>query len=398
MPDVVVVGAGIVGLAVARALRRRRPELAVTVVDKEPDVGVHQTGHNSGVLHSGLYYRPGSLKARLCVDGRTRMLAFCAEHGIDVQVTGKVVVASRPDQLPALDELARRGRANGLAGLRRLDPAALTEVEPHAVGVAALHVPEAGVVDFRAVAKALAADLQAGGAEVRTGAAVTAVRSRPGGIGVDTTAGPIDARVLVNCAGLHADRVAALAGVDPPVRIVPFRGEYYRLDPAADHLVRALVYPVPDPRFPFLGVHFTRRIDRTVEVGPNAVLALGREHYRGARPRLGDLVDVLAYPGFWRLAARYWRTGVAEMGRSAFRRTYAAAARVLIPEVQARHLRRAGAGVRAQAVTPGGDLVDDFAIVETPSAVHVLNAPSPAATASLAIGDHVAGLVEGHLR
>ena len=390
-------GGGIVGLAVARALTRRRPRLAVTVVEKETDVGTHQTGHNSGVLHSGLYYRPGSLKARLCVTGRRQMLAFCTEHGIDVRICGKVVVAGRADQLAVLDELQRRGRANGLEGLRRLDPAGLTAVEPHAVGLGALHVPEAGVVDFRAVARALAADLQVAGGEVRTGAAVTALRPLPSGVAVDTTAGSVTARILVNCAGLHADRVAALAGVDPPIRIVPFRGEYYRLDPAADHLVRALVYPVPDPRFPFLGVHFTRRIDGTVEVGPNAVLALGREHYRGTRPQVGDVVDVLTYPGFWRVAARYWRTGAAELWRSAFRRTYAAAARSLIPDVQAADLHRAGAGVRAQAVSPDGDLVDDFSIVETPSMIHVLNAPSPAATASLAIGDHVAALVERHL-
>ncbi len=391
MRDVVVVGAGIVGLATAKALQDR--DLAVTVVEKEPDVGTHQTGHNSGVLHSGLYYRPGSLKARLCVDGRRRMIEFCTDHDIPVDVSGKVVVATRDGELPLLDELERRGRANGLTGLRRLDPAGLADVEPHAVGLAALHVPEAGVVDFSLVARRLAAVLQAGGAEILTGRAVVRIRPGPGDVRVDTTAGPVTARAVVNCAGLHADRVARSAGVDPPVRIVPFRGDYYRLEPGADHLVRALIYPVPDPQFPFLGVHFTRRIDGTVEVGPNAVLAFGREHYRGTAPHLADVADVFRYPGFWRIVRRYWRTGVAEMWRSASRRTYAAAARSLVPAVRARDLQRAGSGVRAQAVTPDGSLVDDFVVVETDGAVHVLNAPSPAATASLAIGDHVADLV-----
>ncbi len=391
MRDVVVVGAGIVGLATAKALQDR--DLAVTVVEKEPEVGTHQTGHNSGVLHSGLYYRPGSLKARLCVDGRRRMIEFCTDHDIPVDVSGKVVVAIRDSELPLLDELERRGRENGLAGLRRLDQSGLAEVEPHAVGLAALHVPEAGVVDFSLVARRLAAVLQAGGAEILTGRAVVRIRPGPGDVRVDTTAGPVTARAVVNCAGLHADRVARSAGVDPPVRIVPFRGDYYRLEPGADHLVRALIYPVPDPRFPFLGVHFTRRIDGTVEVGPNAVLAFGREHYRGTAPHLGDVADVFRYPGFWRIVRRYWRTGAAEMWRSASRHTYAAAARSLVPAVRARDLQRAGSGVRAQAVTPDGSLVDDFVVVETDGAVHVLNAPSPAATASLAIGDHVADLV-----
>ncbi len=395
MTDVVVVGAGIVGLATARALADRG--LAVTVVEKEGRVGVHQTGHNSGVLHSGLYYRPGSLKARLCVEGRRRMIEFCTEHGLPLDVSGKVVVATDERQVTVLDELERRGRANGLRGLRRLGPAELVEVEPYATGLDALWVPEAGVVDFAAVADRLAAGLAADGAEVLTGRAVVGIVRTGGGIRVGTTAGPISARFLVNCAGLHSDRVARLAGVDPPVRIVPFRGDYYRLAADADRLVRALIYPVPDPRFPFLGVHFTRRIDGTVEVGPNAVLALGREQYRGTRPNLGDLGEVLRYRGFWRIVRRYWRTGAAELARSASRLTYAAAARTLVPALGARDLRRAGSGVRAQAVDPAGTLVDDFVLVEGDAMVHVLNAPSPAATASFAIGAHIADLAARHL-
>jgi L-2-hydroxyglutarate oxidase len=391
--DVCVIGAGIVGLATATAVSRRLPGASVVVVDKETAVGSHQTGHNSGVLHSGLYYKPGSLKARLCVDGQRRMGVFCRDEGIACERTGKLVIATREEELPALDELFRRGTANGLEGLRRLTGDEIGTIEPHATGVAAIHVPEAGVLDYREVTERLA-DLLSG--EVRTGAAVERLVTGDR-VEVGTAAGSVHARVLVNCAGLQSDRVARLAGVEPPVRIVPFRGEYYSLAPEAAHLVKALVYPVPDPRFPFLGVHFTRRIDGSVEVGPNAVLALGREHYRGRRPDPADLVATLGYRGFHRLVGRYWRTGATEAWRSMWRSTYARSARVLVPQVRAEHLRPGGAGVRAQAVAPDGSLVDDFSIVETANAVHVLNAPSPAATASLAIGDHIAAMVEGRL-
>jgi (S)-2-hydroxyglutarate dehydrogenase len=390
--DVAVIGAGIIGLATATALRARFPDARVVVVDKEDRVGVHQTGHNSGVLHSGLYYKPGSLKARLCVAGQRRMAEFCQAEGIPFRRSGKVVVASSPGEVPAMEELQRRGTANGLAGIRRLDPDGLRELEPNAVGEAALHVPEAGVVDYGGVAARLAADL-----DVRLGDAVLRITETAGHTELGLGAGALRARAVVNCGGLHSDRIARMAGIDPPVRIVPFRGEYYLLSPEAAQLVKTLIYPVPDPRFPFLGVHFTRRVDDTVEVGPNAVLAFGREHYRGEAPNVADVLETIRYSGFWRIVGRYWRTGAAEAWRSARRSTYARSARALVPDIQAADLRPGGAGVRAQAVTPDGALVDDFSIVETERAVHVLNAPSPGATASFAIGDHIASLVEPKL-
>ncbi len=392
--DVIVVGGGIVGLATATALTRRRPGLDVVVLEKEAGVGTHQTGHNSGVLHSGLYYRPGSLKARLCVEGRRRMETFCVDEGLPVKQTGKLVVATHRDELPALDELERRGNANGLKGLTRLGPEGITEHEPHATGVEAIHVPEVGVADFAAVARRLADKLE-GTVEVDT--AVDDVRDNTSGLEVNTTRGTLRASMLVNCAGLHSDRIAEMAGLEVPVRIVPFRGEYHMLTEAGAGLVKGLIYPVPDPRFPFLGVHFTRRVDDTVEVGPNAVLALGREHYRETAAHWPDVLETMRYRGFLCLAARHWRKGSTEMWRSRSRRLYARSARRLIPEIEAEHLRPGGAGVRAQAVTPDGRLVDDFSVVKGPRSVHVLNAPSPAATASLAIGDHIATMVEGRI-
>lgn len=395
MYDVCVVGGGIVGLATATALAERFAGISIVVLEKEETVGFHQTGHNSGVLHSGLYYKPGSFKARLCVSGQRRMAEFCESEGLPFARSGKIVVATRPEEIPAMEELLRRGTENGLIGLRRLAAEEITEFEPEATGVAALHVPEAGVADYAAVARRLADNLEG---EILTGRKVTAISFATSGAEILTDAGPIRARVLVNCAGLHSDRVAGMAGVDSPVKIVPFRGEYYTLTPEAASLVRALIYPVPDPRFPFLGVHFTRRVDGSVEVGPNAVLALGREHYRGAGPDWGDLWETVTYPGFRKLVGRFWRTGAAEAWRSTWRSTYARSARSLVPAIRTEHLEPGGAGIRAQAVTPDGALVDDFSIVETDRSVHVLNAPSPAATASLAIGDHIAGLVGPKLR
>jgi (S)-2-hydroxyglutarate dehydrogenase len=392
--DVAVVGAGIIGLATATAIANRLPGAGIVVLDKEERVGRHQTGHNSGVLHSGLYYKPGSLKAVLCVEGRRRMEQFCEANGIAHERCGKIVVASSPEQLPALEELHRRGIANGLNGLEMLRSEQIAEIEPHAVGVAALRVPEAGIADYPAVAERLASKLEG---TVRLGSAVRRIGSTAAGVDIDTASGSVMARVVVNCAGLHSDRVARLAGIDPPVRIVPFRGEYFELAPTATSLVEALIYPVPDPRFPFLGVHFTKRIDGSVEVGPNAVLALGREHYRGTRPNVRDLTETMRYRGFWRVVGRHWRMGAAEAWRSARRSTYARSARSLVPDLRTEDLLPGGAGIRAQAVAPDGTLLDDFAIVETDTSVHVLNAPSPGATASLAIGDHIAGLVAGKL-
>lgn len=396
--DFCVIGAGLVGLGVARALVDRFPGATVAIVDKEPAVAAHQSSHNSGVVHSGLYYKPGSLKARLCVEGARLMEKLCAEEGIGFERRGKLVVATEPEEVARLDELERRGRANGLDRMRRLDLPGMREIEPEVIGVAALHVPEAGVADFPGAARALARRLESAGATLLLGSAVDRITARVDGVGVAAGESEIVARLAVNCAGLQCDRVAALAGVESPVRIVPFRGEYYTLAAEAEHLVRSLIYPVPDPRFPFLGVHFSRRIDGRVEVGPNAVLALGREHYRGRGIGWKDLGETLGTGAFWRLAGRYWATGAAEILRSRIRALYARSARRLVPALEAGDLRPGGAGVRAQALSGNGHLVDDFVIEESPGMVHVLNAPSPGATASLAIGDHVAGLVDRSLR
>jgi L-2-hydroxyglutarate oxidase len=388
--DVCVVGGGLIGLAVASAVAETFDGASLVVVDKEDRIAAHQSSHNSGVVHSGLYYQPGSLKARLCVEGRREVYDLCAQGVITGGPTGKLVIATRPSELTALDELERRGRANGLAGMRRLSAAEIPEIEPAATGLAALHVPEAGVADFPALAAHLARRLEAEGAEIVTGAEVTAISHRVDGAEVTAGDRRFGARVLVNCAGLHADRIAALAGLEPTVRIIPFRGEYYQLVPEAADLVRALIYPVPDPRFPFLGVHFTRRYDGTVEVGPNAVLALGREHYRGAPADWGELRSILGHGGFRRLARRHWWSGAGELVNSRSRWLYARLARRLVPALRSQHLVEGGAGVRAQAVDAAGNLVDDFVIEEAGSTVHVLNAPSPGATASIAIGRHIA--------
>ena len=395
--DVCIIGAGLVGLGVAHALSASHDGISLAIVDKESAVAAHQSSHNSGVAHSGLYYRPGSLKARLCVEGRRMLEEYCEASGVAFDRSGKLVIATRPAELEPLDELERRGLANGLAGIRRLDVDGIREIEPAATGLQALQVPEAGVVDFPAVAAHLAGDIASRGADVRTGHEVSRIDHDGRGARIRVADQEIQARVLVNCAGLHSDRVAFMAGVRSPVRIVPFRGEYYTLVPEAAHLVQALIYPVPDPRFPFLGVHFTRRIDDTVEVGPNAVLALGREQYRGVEANWADFRETLGFPGFRKLVGRHWWTGATEMVRSRSRRMYAGSARSLVPEVRPEHLVPGGAGIRAQAVAPDGSLVDDFVIEEAGPTVHVLNAPSPGATASLAIGAHVAGIVDRHL-
>ncbi|MGH8951649.1 MAG: L-2-hydroxyglutarate oxidase [Acidimicrobiia bacterium] len=395
--DVCIIGAGLVGLGVAHALNGSHDGISLAIVDKETSVGTHQSSHNSGVAHSGLYYRPGSLKARLCVEGRRLLEEYCEASGVAFERSGKLVIATRPDELEPLDELERRGLANGLAGIKRLDLDGIREFEPAATGVQALQVPEAGVVDFPAVAAHIASDLAARGAAIRTGHEVSGIDHDGRGARIRVGDQEIRARVLVNCAGLHSDRVASMAGVQSPIRIVPFRGEYFTLVPEAVHLVRALIYPVPDPQFPFLGVHFTRRIDDTVEVGPNAVLALGREQYRGVPASWADFRETLGFPGFRKLVRRHWWTGATEMIRSRSTRMYAGSARRLVPDVRPEHLVPGGAGIRAQAVAPDGSLVDDFVIEEAGPTVHVLNAPSPGATASLAIGAYVAGIVDRHL-
>jgi L-2-hydroxyglutarate oxidase LhgO len=392
--DICVVGAGLVGLGVARALAMARPDLSVVIIDKEDRVAAHQSSHNSGVVHSGLYYKPGSLKARLCVEGRDLVYEICEQNRIPVKRCGKLVIASDSSEGPALEELERRGRANGLTEMTKLGSEGIKDYEPEAVGVAALHVPDAGVVDFPAMAMYVAGDLRTRGVQILTGHPVTGIDHETGGVAVAIGEDQrLRARVLVNCAGLQSDRVAALAGASPSVRIIPFRGEYYQLSTEASHLIRGLIYPVPDPRFPFLGVHFTRRIDDSVEVGPNAVLALGREHYRGTRPEWSDLRETLSSSGFRKLAYRHWLSGSRELMSSRSRTLYSRLARRLVPSIRREHFLPGGAGVRAQAVTPDGALVDDFVIERVGSSIHVLNAPSPGATASMAIGRYIADQV-----
>jgi L-2-hydroxyglutarate oxidase len=379
-------------------LREFRPAPSLVVLEREHELAAHQTGNNSGVIHSGLYYKPGSLKARLCVEGRDALYAFCRKHGVRHEQCGKLVVATRAAELPALDELERRGRANELRGVRRLSPEELRELEPHASGIAALHVPETGIVNYAEVTDAFASVVREAGGQVWTGAGVESVR-RGGGTGhvLETTRGSVSCKSIINCAGLHSDRVARLCGVMPDVRIVPFRGEYYELVPERTGLVRNLIYPVPDPRFPFLGVHFTRMIGGGVEAGPNAVLALARHGYRRTSISLRDVCSTGSYVGFWRMARRYWRTGFGEMHRSLSKRAFLSALRRLIPELELSDLRQGGAGVRAQALDRSGALVDDFKVIREAGMVHVINAPSPAATASISIGRYVANLAANTL-
>lgn len=390
--EVTVVGGGIVGLATARALAVEH-RLRVVVLEAEPRLAFHQTGHNSGVVHSGLYYRPGSLKAMLSAEGREAMFAFAAEKGIAYERCGKLVVAVEERELARLDELERRGRENGLAGIVRLDRQGLREHEPHAAGVGGLFVPETGIVDYVAVAEAIAAEIRAAGGEVRTSARVTAIRRADGAIEVEAGGERVSCGYLIGCAGLASDRVARLAGLDPQVRIVPFRGDYYEVVPAARRLVRHLIYPVPDPDLPFLGVHFTRRVDGTIEAGPNAVLAWKRAGYSRASFSLRDALSTLSYPGFWRMAPRYAGIGFAEYRRAWSSRLFVRSLQRLVPEIGAGDVRIAGCGVRAQAMDRTGKLLDDFAFAAADRQLHVLNAPSPGATSALAIGRHLAAKV-----
>jgi len=393
--DVAVVGGGIVGLATADALLARHPDLRLLLLEKEDDVARHQTGHNSGVVHAGIYYTPGSLRARLCVAGVGRLRDFCAEHGVAYDAVGKVIVATDEDELPRLDRLLERGTANGVPGLRLIEADELREIEPQAAGLRAIHSPNTAIVDYPGVARALLVRLRARGARVEFDQPLVGVVDEPGGLRLATPRAAFRARRLIACAGLHADRIARLAGAQPQVRIVPFRGEYYFLRPERRDLVRGLIYPVPDPALPFLGVHFTRTVDGEVEAGPNAVLALAREGYGWNRVDVRDLAEVAGYPGFWRLARRFWRTGAFETYRSFSTAAFVRSLQKLVPAVTAADVRRGGAGVRAQAIDRHGRLVDDFAVVETERSLHVLNAPSPAATAALAIGDHLAERVRG---
>ena len=385
-----MIGGGIVGLAAAYELLLRKPGLSLTLLEKEAELATHQTGHNSGVLHAGLYYAAGSKKARLCREGKAALERFADEHGIPYEHCGKLVIALSEEELPGLAAIRDRAVANGVEGLEEVGPARIREIEPHAAGIRALWSPKSGIIDFRRAALAYADEIRARHGEILTGSEVRSIAPRGGGWTVRTTAGDLDCRSLVACAGLHSDQVAAMTGAAGDERIVPFRGDYYRLKPQARRLVRGLIYPVPDPRFPFLGVHFGRTMAGEVRAGPNAVLALAREGYRRWDFSLEDLARTLAFPGFRRLVRRHWKTGVAEMWRDWSKRAFTARLARYIPEIREEDLLFGPSGVRAQSVASDGTLVEDFSIGESANALHVRNAPSPAATASLAIGRELA--------
>lgn len=394
--DVAIVGAGIVGLATAYRFQERFPGRSVVILEKEREVAQHQTGHNSGVLHSGIYYRPGSLRAQNCREGKLAMETFCARENIPFQLCGKVIVAVTDDELPRLESIYERGQANGVK-CSLIDGERLRELEPHTSGIRAIHVPEAGIVDYRQVCDRLARRVTEAGATIMTSARVSGMFRREGRMVVETTAGEVEARLVVNCAGLFSDRVTWLSGQRPDAQIVPFRGEYFELKPSMHHLCRGLIYPVPDPNFPFLGVHFTRMIHGGVECGPNAVLAFKREGYYKTSFNLMDTLESLTYPGFLRLAWKHWRMGLGEMWRSLNKAAFVAALQRLVPEVRSEHLVTAPAGVRAQALSRDGNLIDDFLIVESDQVINVCNAPSPAATASLNVGKLVVDKIASHL-
>jgi len=390
--DFVIVGGGIVGLATAYQILLKRPGSRVVVIEKENEVAAHQTGNNSGVIHSGLYYKPGSLKATNCIRGYRMLLDFCDEFGVPYEITGKLVVATDDAERPQLKNLFERGAQNGLSGFRMLTQEQMKEVEPHVHGVAGFYVPQTGIVDYKVVAVKLAERIRAMNGEVVFGTKVTEVRYAAGQVEVISAGKTFTGKVMINCAGLYSDKVARLTTKDIPVKIIPFRGEYYKLKKEKEYLVKNLIYPVPDPNFPFLGVHFTRMMRGGVEAGPNAVLAFQREGYRKSDINIAELAESLAWPGFQKVAAKYWRTGLGEMYRSFSKAAFTKALQKLIPEIQEQDLVDGGAGVRAQACDRNGGLVDDFMILEEKQVVNVCNAPSPAATSSLSIGETVAGI------
>jgi L-2-hydroxyglutarate oxidase LhgO len=400
--DLTVIGGGIIGLATAMEIAQEYPRVRLLLLEKENRLAMHQTGHNSGVIHSGIYYRPGSLKAQTCVSGRKALLEFCEQHGIPYNLCGKVIVATQEEELPRLEELLRRGTANGLQGLEMIGPERLKEIEAHANGIRALYAPMTGIIDFTRVAQAYAQRIQDMGGEILTSHEVKNIVQGDGGLIIETCSGEFRSKYLINCAGLFSDHVAwrmardsaPKIGVEADLQIVPFRGEYYTITPEKRFLVRGLIYPVPDPRFPFLGVHFTRTIHGEVEAGPNAVLALAREGYRKRDINIYHAWQIFSYRGFWSLARKYWRTGLGEIHRSISKRAFVKALQRLIPDVRDDDLIPGGAGVRAQAVSATGALIDDFVIKQTGNAIHVLNAPSPGATASLAIGKKIVDIAQ----
>jgi L-2-hydroxyglutarate oxidase len=388
--DIAIVGAGIVGLATAMELVRRRPDLKLVIIEKENRVAAHQTGNNSGVIHAGLYYKPGSLKAQMAVEGARRMVEFCQKHELPHELCGKVVVATRQDELPRLEELYRRGTANGVPGLAKISAGQIQEYEPHATGIAGLWSPNTGIVDYVAVTKQYANIVEQGGGELRLNTKVLSIVKQQDGLVLQTSGKDVHTRTLINCGGLQSDLIAQMTGDTQGLRIIPFRGEYYKLTPESQKLVRGLIYPVPDPQFPFLGVHFTKKIDGSVEAGPNAVLAFSREGYQKTDFSLGHALGLLAFRGFWIMLAKYWRMGFGEMYRSWNKRAFVEALQTLLPELSMEDVKPGGAGIRAQAMDSNGNLLDDFGIIEAPNAIHVLNAPSPAATVSIVIGEAIA--------
>ena len=392
--DIVVIGGGIVGLATALQFGRAFPKLRLLLVEKEDRVARHQSGHNSGVIHSGIYYKPGSLKAKLCVEGAAAMAAFCREHGIPLEICGKIIVAINAEEVPRLQGLLQRGQANGIAGLKLLDKAQAREIEPQCGGVGWLHVPGTGITDYVAVCQKYAELIVAQGGTVNTGTQVTGIVHRNGETVIETSRGSLQTKYVINCAGLHSDRVSRLAGEKTEVTIVPFRGEYYDLVPVREHLVRGLIYPVPDLRFPFLGVHFTRRVGGGVDAGPNAVLAFKREGYRRTDFSLRDAATTFAYSGFWQMAAKYWRSGAGEFYRSFHKPAFVRALQTLLPEISSSDLVADGSGVRATAVARDGSLVDDFQFLCAHNMLHVWNVVSPAATASLPIGREIVRMAQ----
>jgi L-2-hydroxyglutarate oxidase len=390
--DIAIVGGGIVGLATANALLDVNPGSRIIILEAESQLATHQTGHNSGVIHSGLYYKPGSLKAKFCAEGRDAMYRFCDEHGVAHERCGKIVVATSEDELPRLEELHRRGTANGLQGMKWLTPEEMREYEPNVSGIRGLWVSETGIVDYKSVSRVYAKMLQSRGCELRTATRVIGCVRDEGELRIQTISGEIRSKALVNCGGLQSDRIARLCGLDPGVHIVPFRGEYYELKPERASLVRNLIYPVPDPRFPFLGVHFTRMIGGGVEAGPNAVLAFKREGYRKSDVSARDIADLVGFGGFWKMSRRHWKMGMAEFWRSYNKQAFVTALQRLIPALKHEDVVPGGSGVRAQAVDVNGGLLDDFHVVRAPRMIHVLNAPSPAATSSLRIGREIASM------
>lgn len=392
-----MIGAGIVGLSAGMEFTRAFPRLRVVILEKEDRLAAHQSGHNSGVIHSGIYYKPGSIKARTCVAGSAAMISFCREYGIRHEICGKLIVAINPDERVRLEELRKRGEANGIAGIRAVCREELKEIEPHCAADHALHVPGAGIVDYSAVCAKYAELITERGGEIRLGTEVTGLQVRPQQSTVLTKRGEISVRYVVNCGGLHSDEILRMSGERPTLRIVPFRGEYYLLRPERRHLVRNLIYPVPDPRFPFLGVHFTRRIDGSIDAGPNAILALKREGYSKLDISLRETFSELTFSGFWRMVGRYWRTGMAEAYRSLNKQAFVRDLQRLVPEIQSADLVPGGSGVRAQAVKSDGSLLDDFYFAPSPGALHVCNVPSPAATASIPVGREIVRTAAQHL-